>query len=127
MALILEQVQLPRPGVYQFAASLLTGAGAQLREVRITELTHSTFYAEAVLADGTTVDARPSDALTLALVSSAPIYVAPTVLASAQDASDDRVDLLREAHAAVDDSRVIAAETVAKYTASRTNITEPPR
>lgn len=29
MALILEQVQLPRPGVYQFAASLLAGAGGR--------------------------------------------------------------------------------------------------
>jgi hypothetical protein len=34
MALILEQVDLPRPGVYRFAASLLAAAGASLSEVR---------------------------------------------------------------------------------------------
>jgi hypothetical protein len=33
MALILERIELPRPGVYQFAASLLAGAGGRLREV----------------------------------------------------------------------------------------------
>ncbi len=39
LAVILEDVQLPRPGVYQFAGALLAGAGGRLREVRITELT----------------------------------------------------------------------------------------
>jgi bifunctional DNase/RNase len=51
LALILEKVELPRPGVYQFAASLLAGAGGRLREVRVTELTDSTFYAQAILSD----------------------------------------------------------------------------
>ena len=52
LAVILEDVQLPRPGVYQFAAALLAGAGGRLREVRVTELTSSTFYAQAILSDG---------------------------------------------------------------------------
>ncbi len=85
MALVLDQVQLSRPGVYQSAASLPAGAGGQLREVRVTELTESTFYAQAILADDTSVDARPSDALTLALVTEAPIYVAGVVLERAQE------------------------------------------
>jgi hypothetical protein len=60
MALILEHVEMPRPGVHQFAAALLAGAGGTLAEVRITELTESVFYAQAILADGTRIDARPS-------------------------------------------------------------------
>ncbi len=110
MALILENVQMPRPGVYQFAAALLDGAGGSLREVQVTELTESTFYAQAILADNTRIDARPSDALTLALISQAPIYVAASVLS--QTASGD---LLEEANSAVDDARVIAEETKARY------------
>lgn len=60
MALILEKVELPRPGVYQFAASLLAGTGSRLREVRVTELTESTFYAQAILSDETSIDADPA-------------------------------------------------------------------
>jgi RNA polymerase sigma-70 factor (ECF subfamily) len=118
MALILEKVKLPRPGVYQFAASLLTGAGGRLREVRVTQLTESTFYAQAILSDDTTVDARPSDALTLALVADVPIYVAAEVLERADQMTATRGDLIREADAAVDDARVIADEAQAGYAAA---------
>jgi bifunctional DNase/RNase len=109
MALILEHVEMPRPGVHQFAAALLAGAGGTLAEVRITELTESVFYAQAILADGTRIDARPSDALTLALLSDAPIYVAAGVL----DANPPS-ELLDEAAAAVDASQSLAAEAQAR-------------
>lgn len=115
MALILENVQLPRPGVYQFAAALLAGAGARLREVRVTELTESTFFAQAILSDGTSIDARPSDAITLALMTEAPIYVAATVLARADGARETYRHLIQEADAAVDGARVIADEARAEW------------
>jgi RNA polymerase sigma-70 factor (ECF subfamily) len=118
MALILEQVELPRPGVYQFAASLLAGAGGRLREVRVAELTESIFYAQAILTDHTSIDARPSDALTLALVTDVPIYVAAGVLERADQTSAAHSDLLKEANAAVDDARVIADEAKARHAAS---------
>jgi RNA polymerase sigma factor (sigma-70 family) len=118
LATILEDVQLPRPGVYQFAATLLTGAGGQLREVRVTELTSSIFYAQAILSDGTVIDARPSDAITLALLAGVPIYVAAAVLqqAVAHQAAYD--DLLQEAEEATDDAHVIAEEVRARHAAS---------
>jgi len=83
LAIALQGGELPRPGPYQFAASLLAAAGGRLREVRVTRLVEGTFYAEAVVAgdagmDG--VDARPSDALTLALVVGMPIRVDPAVI-----------------------------------------------
>jgi RNA polymerase sigma factor (sigma-70 family) len=83
MVAALEEVELPRPGAYHFAGALLHAAGAQLREVRVSRLAGSVFYATATLADGSEVDARPSDALTLALVTGAPIAVEPAVLAAA--------------------------------------------
>lgn len=118
LAVILEDVQLPRPGVYQFAASLLASAGGRLREVRVTELTSSTFYAQAILADGTSVDARPSDALTLALVTGVPIYVAAGVLEQSDRNRAAFSDLLKEADAATDDAHVIAEEVKARYAAT---------
>jgi RNA polymerase sigma-70 factor (ECF subfamily) len=125
MALVLEQVQMPRPGVYQFAASLLAATGGRLREVRVTELTQSVFYAQAILTDDTSVDARPSDALTLALMSEAPIYVAARVMKQAQETSADWTDLIEEADAAVDDSRVIADDAIAGYAALMARLPNP--
>lgn len=125
MALVLEQVQLPRPGVYQFAASLLTAGGGRLREVRVTELTQSTFYAQAILTDDSSVDARPSDALTLALVTDAPIFVAAGVLERAGQTSADWNDLLEEANTAADDSRAIAEDAMARYATLLAHIKDP--
>jgi uncharacterized protein len=118
LAVLLEHVPLPRPGAYQFAAALLTGAGGRLREVRVTELTRSTFYAQAILSDGTEIDARPSDAITLALVTDVPIYVAATVLQQAAEHEPEYDDLLQQAVEATDDARVIAEEIKARYAAS---------
>jgi RNA polymerase sigma factor (sigma-70 family) len=119
MAVILDNVELPRPGAYQFAASLLTGAGGQLREVRVTELSSATFYAQAILSDGTSIDARPSDALTLALITDSPIYVTAGVLEQADQSRAAFSDLHDEADAATDDAHVIAQETQASIAASR--------
>jgi bifunctional DNase/RNase len=59
-----------RPGTYDMTASAIQALGGQVREVRIDRLAETTFYATVVL-DGprgaAEVDARPSDALCLAL------------------------------------------------------------
>lgn len=83
LACTLEAEEMPRPMTYQMAASLVMAAGARVTEVRVTRLAESTFYAVAVIegpAGRAEVDARPSDALNLALVSGAPIRVDATVL-----------------------------------------------
>jgi RNA polymerase sigma factor (sigma-70 family) len=71
MAMSLESVEHPRPMTYNLTASILQAAGSPLREVRITRLTGPVFYA-VVIVDGPDgpreVDARPSDAVNLALV-----------------------------------------------------------
>lgn len=118
LAVILEDVQLPRPGVYQFAAALLAGAGGRLREVRVTELTSSTFYAQAILCDGTSVDARPSDALTLALVTGVPIFVSAGVLEHGGEHQAKVRDFLPEADAPADDAHIIAEEVKARIAAN---------
>jgi len=89
LALILEAVETPRPLTYQLAASLLAAAGGRATETRITRLDEGTFYA-VVVVDGpagrSEVDARPSDAVTLATMAGAPIRVDPRVLAEASQA-----------------------------------------
>jgi bifunctional DNase/RNase len=64
-------------------ARLLEAGGIGLADVRITRLAEHTFYA-SITVDGANgpvqVDARPSDALTLALLTTTPVSVALDVL-----------------------------------------------
>jgi bifunctional DNase/RNase len=72
-------LEAPRPPTYSFMARLLDAVGAKLEIVTITELVNDTFLATARLRTGRRVievDARPSDALNIALRTSAPIFVA---------------------------------------------------
>ncbi len=78
--------QPPRPLTYELMASMLDAAGAQVDEVRIEALKQGVFYAVAKLRGGDRVrevDARPSDAIALALRTRSPIYASDEVLAEA--------------------------------------------
>lgn len=83
LALSLESQETPRPLTYHMAARLLDTAGSRVTEVRITRLTEAVFYA-LVVADGPyglrEVDARPSDAINLAMVTDAAILADSTLL-----------------------------------------------
>ena len=81
----LEAVALPRPGTYAFAAALLGAAGGAVAGVSISLLEGGVFYAVVALEGGASLDARPSDALNLALLAGAPITVDPAVLAAATE------------------------------------------
>ena len=78
LAMELESAETPRPFTYKLAAGLVYAAGARVAEVRVTRLIEDVFYA-SVLVDGSAgrreVDARPSDAVNLALAAGAPIRV----------------------------------------------------
>jgi RNA polymerase sigma factor (sigma-70 family) len=90
LAFSLGAVEMPRPMTYQMADSLLRAAGSRVAEVRITRLVETTFFAVVVVggrAGWAEVDARPSDALNLALVSGAPIRVASAIFDDPQATS----------------------------------------
>jgi hypothetical protein len=93
LALTLESVETPRPFAYKLAAGLVEAAGSQITEVRITRLLSSVFYAMVVVqgpAGPREVDARPSDAVNLAVVTGVPIRVnAELFAASARDPDAD--------------------------------------
>jgi RNA polymerase sigma-70 factor (ECF subfamily) len=95
LAVHLEDLEMVRPLTYTFAARLLEAAGGTLEEVRISRLAEETFYAEAVVASGGsthTVDARPSDALNLAVLLRRPVRVAAAVFEASQRPSDPAAD-----------------------------------
>jgi RNA polymerase sigma factor (sigma-70 family) len=110
IAMLLEDVELPRPTTHHLTATLLTASGQSVREVRITRLSEHTFYGEVVLTDGTAVDARPSDAIALALVTGTPLLVDAGVLEEAARPDPEWEHEHAAAEAATDDRRVLAEE-----------------
>lgn len=77
---------VPRPMTYEFTANLIRASGATMEEVHISALRESTYYATAMLRVGETVheiDARPSDAMALALRFQCKIFVAEEIMAKA--------------------------------------------
>jgi bifunctional DNase/RNase len=76
----------PRPLTFAFMGKLLEGAGVALESVRVEALKEDTFYAIARVRNGDVVqeiDARPSDAIPLALQMKRPIYVSEAVMEEA--------------------------------------------
>ena len=89
LAVRLAEQQTPRPLTIDLTAGLLAAAGVEVERVTVNRLAERTFYAVVSLANAGDVDARPSDALTLALRVGAPVHVAEEVLAQAATVADD--------------------------------------
>ena len=78
----LNGVERERPMTHDLTATLITGLGGLLRRVQVTRVVHGTYHAELHLTRGgaaTVVDARPSDAIAIALRLEAPIFVADSL------------------------------------------------
>src|SRR5262249_45366584 len=87
----LNRTPSPRPVLHDLVYNLLQGFQARLEKVVIDAVRENTYYAQLhVTQHDTTMlaDARPSDALALALRFQAPIYVADAVLATASKRAD---------------------------------------
>jgi RNA polymerase sigma factor (sigma-70 family) len=112
IAILIEDVELPRPMSHQLTLALLQASGSALREVRISRLAEKTFYADVVLADGSSVDARPSDAIPLALLAGAPLLVDPAVLDEAERPEPEWQREVAAADASREGSRVLADEAL---------------
>ncbi|MEC7227631.1 MAG: bifunctional nuclease domain-containing protein [Candidatus Latescibacterota bacterium] len=76
-----------RPISYDLAQQILLGVNSKITKVEITDLHESTYYAEIHLVDEDggqhVLDARPSDAIALALRFNAPIYAAAQIVEEA--------------------------------------------
>jgi uncharacterized protein len=87
---VLHDEEPPRPLTHQLAFALVQALDARLRSVDIVDLKHNTFYAQITLENGTgdvvaVVDARPSDAIALALRAHCRIRVADSVYQHASE------------------------------------------
>jgi RNA polymerase sigma factor (sigma-70 family) len=79
LALRLHEATTPRPMTADLMAELVRVLGGAVEQVAVTKLEAKIFYAE-VTVDGQTVDARPSDAINLAVRTGAPVLVSSAVL-----------------------------------------------
>jgi uncharacterized protein len=99
IALRLESIETPRPMTHDLFSNVLSELGARIVKITINDLRDSTFFAVISVQTGDTIrdiDARPSDAIALALRSDAPVFVAQSVLDQAQtiapeESEDDKL------------------------------------
>jgi hypothetical protein len=97
IALQIENIATPRPMTHDLLRNVITDLKAQVRKIVVSDLKDNTFYALIYLTvngDTVAVDARPSDAIALALRVRAPIFVEDAVIDSAKslDFTPDKAD-----------------------------------
>lgn len=92
IALELEHIKPPRPMTHDLLRNILQTFQTYVKYIHINNLREGTFYAEIVFEmDGEDVfqDARPSDAIALAIRFNAPIFVSSEVLDEAGIVADE--------------------------------------
>jgi len=91
----IEKVAIQRPLTHDLTRNIIHNLNARLERVVISELKNDTFFAVLWLRQGdepVTIDARPSDAIALALRADCPIYVSEQVMQAARLKSTDPPD-----------------------------------
>jgi bifunctional DNase/RNase len=110
IAMHLQGLRPARPLTHDLLGQVITALGHAVSQVRVVDFREGTFYGELVFENGTTVSARPSDAVALAVRTEIPVFVDPAVLDSAgvivpededaeempEEESEDEVERFRE-------------------------------
>jgi hypothetical protein len=94
----LQGVQVARPLTHDLLKSVIDEMGAKVSHVMVNELKNDTFYARIVMdvnGQRMEIDARPSDAIALAVRTSAPLFVAEEVMASASIVPESNLEETR--------------------------------
>jgi bifunctional DNase/RNase len=92
LAAALQDLRFGRPMAYEFTAALVRGLGGQVRQVRIDRLVEGAVAATVEVAGPLgveLVDARASDALNLAAITTAPIFVSSEVVEDGRRRQED--------------------------------------
>jgi bifunctional DNase/RNase len=97
IALQIENVAPPRPMTHDLLRNVIQDLDASVQKIVVYDLQENTYYALIYLSlrgDTVTVDARPSDAIALALRTRAPIFVEDAVIDNAKtvDLSAEKTD-----------------------------------
>lgn len=116
IALSLQGAEVPRPMTHDLMKNLCHQLGAKITKVVVSNIYEGTYYAEIYLQHGgqeMVVDARPSDAIALALRTEARLYITEDVAAYALDleevADEEEKELLKKwlAGEARDDNQLL--------------------
>ncbi len=110
IALEMEGIKPPRPLTHDLIKTLIESLSGSLAEVSIHELRDGTFFASLKLTDDQEIDARPSDAIALAIRFGVPIWVAENVMAEASFLPEEGEE---EADEDEDESELSLAERLA--------------
>jgi bifunctional DNase/RNase len=97
IALQIENISTPRPMTHDLLRNIITDLEGRVDRVVVSDLKENTFYAIVhltVRGERVAVDARPSDAIALALRTRAPILVEEMVIENAKtvDFASERAD-----------------------------------
>jgi bifunctional DNase/RNase len=96
IALQVEKVQTPRPMTHDLLRSVIDELGAQVERIVVCELKENTFYALIHVRSARgdhSIDARPSDAIALALRTGSRIFVEDSVIQHARSVELSREDV----------------------------------
>ena len=97
IALQIENIATPRPMTHDLLRNVISDLDGQVVRVVVSDLKENTFYAVihlTVRGEAVAIDARPSDAIALALRTRSPILVDETVIDTAKsiDFTSERPD-----------------------------------
>lgn len=85
MATELEGIKMARPMTHDLLSNMIKQVGGTVESIEVTDLQDNTYYAAIRIKlgeSGFSLDSRPSDAISLALRTKSPIFVASKVLES---------------------------------------------
>ena len=92
IALELDKTATPRPMTHDLLRNFARGLGATVSKVVVSDLREDTFFATVWMDQGgeaVSIDARPSDAIALALRADCPIFVSKSVLGRTKQNGED--------------------------------------
>ncbi len=97
IALQMENISTPRPMTHDLLRNVIEDLAGRITKIVVSDLRDNTFYALIYVdtgSDSVAIDARPSDAIALALRAQAPIFVEESVIDNAKgvDFSTDNAD-----------------------------------
>ena len=97
IALQIENVATPRPMTHDLLRNVIQDLKGEVQKIVVCDLKENTFYAMIYLLvneEVVAIDARPSDAIALAVRVKAPIFVEETVMSEAKkaDLGPEKVD-----------------------------------
>ena len=130
LARLLEQLELPRPLGPQFMFNALQAVGARVVEVRIDRLAEKTFFAVTVIegpGGAVEVDARPSDALSAALLAGARVTARVSLFEARDELVGTETDMAEKFPESASD--IVGAELAARaqWAAQQGSAAAPPQ